>query len=113
MAPGERGMLTEDELVSTILVRVAYIYWAHGPAAEDGHPPAVALCERADAHPRKRRGVSVGTIGVPVDAAAEVRELESVAKIWSIPEQDDDPKMRREAESVLRQIEAIPRHRLT
>lgn len=64
----------------TIRVPAGYLLWAHGPAAEDGHPPAVEVVELAWKAPRRDKfGEPRGMVEVP---AHLFRELLSVARIW-------------------------------
>lgn len=93
--------------VDRVVVRADYLYWAHEPAAEDGHAPAEALLRRWDNAPRKRNGYAVGYLEIPADAIAELEELRQVAEIYAIAQDDDDRAMRREARSVLAQLQTL------
>ncbi len=57
-----------------------WIDWAHGPGAEDGQPLAMRLCELADA---QQKG------SVPIDDAALIAELVSVAELYRNPTSGD------------------------
>lgn len=83
-----------------IRVNARYVMWAHEPAAEDGHAPAEKLCQRCDNLRPKDRGM----VCVPLTADDEIRELRSVAEIYEIKQDDDDPSMRRVAKSILNQL---------
>ena len=66
-------------------VGVRYLEWAHGPAADDGHPPAVAIMELCNG--RK-------IVQLPLDDRAIRDELLSVAELWDHPDTEDLPAMR-------------------
>lgn len=65
-------------------VSADYIDWAHGPGAESGYPMATELC----ALPVSRRRVAV-----PADRLDLVREIASVAELYTCgPSDERDPR---------------------
>jgi hypothetical protein len=78
-----------------------YLEWAHGPAADDGYPPAVRLLALLDG------GRKVATI--PLEDEELRRELHSAADLWDSPEtaREDgagNPSARRAARRIMREL---------
>lgn len=64
-------------------ISAAYIDWAHGPSAEDGHPPAVRLVALASGNPR----LDLGSL---LESATLREELRQVAEIWATSDGTSD-----------------------
>jgi hypothetical protein len=89
-------------MASTIRVNRDYLEWAHGPAADDGYPPAVRIIEAV----QRCKGKLV-VLDLTDD---ELRtELHSCASLWDHPETASEngagnPSARRTAARIMNQL---------
>lgn len=84
-------------MTAPVRASAAYLLWAHGPAAEDGHAAAVQVVAYARAH--AARALTGRGVRVPIPAHL-LPEVLTVAELWA-PGGDAPPAWTREARAII------------